>query len=722
MKKLFNSLMLLVAAAALMTACQKEDIADTTTGVHFTINADMALSRTAITDNGDGSYTPTWQKNDKLAVFFGVPTENNTKVNFTNTAADGATGSFEATVNDISGEQTLYAFYPASAFVKNYSNETTGITLPAIQKPLLTSFDPAADILVAKPKQIMVEGTDVTINDMAFARMVSIAKVVLKDATAASKLGGEKVLSVKMVSNETYPLTGRVRIDMKQAKIFDWTVQNPDVTATYDAEANFLINGTNAAYLAVNPTTIPAGETVEFLIETENYEIAKTVELANDLSFPISNVAKVTLNIQDDEVAAKAAETRIYVEGFDNVTTTPKQAAASTTGVTGLGVSNDLTYTYSHNNCNIRFNNNGQSTSNPFLYINAAGSSLTISKIVVNNETNLKFTAKVAQAANNKVNGYLTVRYKESSSDVWNIAGVIASATSWGSAEASLGFSIANTVTSLDLQLEGDAVMLVDDIVLEAGNYTNPDILTVSQTELNLGYTAGATATFEVFANKAWSIANSGSGFTVSPSSGDAYATTIVTVTASAAGGATDADLGAIAITAGGKNATVAVKQSATPAAGTKYYTEVTSDPGDWSGKYLLVYKTGSMVATGNLGSNGKLAATEIIIDAMNGIKYEAETTTPFEVTIEKTTNGYSIKNSKNQYISYSGSSTNISLSDTVSSKNNEWNISIKNGSVVICNAEATTRHIGWNNDDSFKAYTSTSSNKPAVLFKAPTE
>ena len=717
--------MLLVAAAALMTACQKEDIADTTTpSVHFTINADMALSRTAITDNGDGSYTPTWQKNDKLAVFFGFPTEDNTKVNFTNTAADGATSSFEATVNDISDEQTLYAFYPASAFARNYDfNNTTGLNLVGLQSPTLSSFDPAADILVAKPKTVTVSGTDVTINDMAFARMISVAKVVLNDATTGKKLATEKVLSVKIVaSSDEYPLAGRVRIDMDHAKIIDYTVKNPEVKAEYEVEDNFVVNGTNAAYLCVFPTTIPANETVKFLIETENYEITKSVELESDLVFPISNVATIKLNIQDSETVQKVAETRILVESFDGVDATKTQATADATGVKGTGVSENLTYSYSAANCNIRITGAGQTADNPYLYINAAGSSMTISKIAVSNETNLKFTAKVAQASSNKVDGYLTLRYKESSAETWNTAGIIASATSWSSAEASLGFSIANTVTSLDLQLEGDAVMLVDDIVLEAGNYTNPDILTVSETELNLSHTAGATATFEVFANKAWSLANSGSGFTVSPTSGNAYATTTVTVTASAAGGATDADLGAIAITAGGKNATVAVKQSATPAAGTKYYTEVTSDPGNWSGKYLLVYKTGSKVATGNLGSGGKLAATEIIIDAMNGIKYEAETTTPFEVTIEKTTNGYSIKNSNNQYISYSGNSTNISVSNTVSSMNNEWNISIKNGSVVICNAGATTRHIGWNNDNSFKAYTNTSTYEPAVLFKAPTE
>ena len=102
MKNLFKSLMMLGFFAALFSACQKEDTNEgATPSVHFTINADVAASRTAITDNGDGTYTPSWQKNDQLAVFFGFPVENMTPTIFENTANDGTTASFEATVNDV---------------------------------------------------------------------------------------------------------------------------------------------------------------------------------------------------------------------------------------------------------------------------------------------------------------------------------------------------------------------------------------------------------------------------------------------------------------------------------------------------------------------------------------------------------------------------------------------------------------------------------------------
>ncbi len=720
--------MMLGFFAALFSACQKEDANDgATPSVHFTINADVAASRTAITDNGDGTYTPSWQKNDQLAVFFGFPVENMTPTTFENTANDGTTASFEATVNDVTGEQTLYAFYPQSAFAKNYnSNSTTGLNLSTTQQPSLNSFDPAADILVAKPKTITVSGTDVTINDMAFARMISVAKVVLNDATGG-QLADEKVLSVKIAVSDSYDLAGRMRVDMNTAKIIDYTTHDHEVIAKYDVEDNFVINGTNAAYLCVFPTVVPAGETVEFLIETENYEITKSVTLSSDLAFPISNVAKITLNIQESELEAKVAETRIFVESFDAVTVTKTALAAADSNVTGTGVSDYLTYTYSAANCNIRFNGSGQTSTNPFLYINAAGSSMTISNIVVENETNLIFTVKVAQFSSNKQEGNLTVRYKESSADEWTTAGVIASAPTWGEAEASLGLTIANTATSIDLQLEGDAVMVVDDLVLEAGTYVAPDVLTVSKTSIDLGYAADAAATFEVFANNAWTLATTGSGFTVSPSSGAANTTTVVTVTASAAGGEQDADLGSITVTAGDKTETIAISQKATPADGAKYYTEVTVAPADWSGTYLLVEKTNSIVANGNI-SSGTLAAVAASIDA-NGIEYN-ETYQEYEFTITKSTNGYYIQMPNNQYVAYN-SSTNFTTQTTPSTdKKSEWTIEIQDDQVVISNdSSATTRYFGWNKKEvgsgaGFKAYAvqNISANLPVTLYKAPTE
>ena len=452
---------LVAAAAMVLASCQKNEMpAPEKQDVHFTINAGIE-TKTSITDNGDGTYSPSWKNGDQIGIFFTEPEEKVEKVDatFSNTKEDGPVASFEGKAT-VEGEGTFYAFYPKSAFNQHYGDETIRLDLSAVQKPTSTSFDPACDILVAQPCDYLADGETVVIDDLYFARLMSVLKINLKGEFAQGEIVESLTFSVDGVD-----ITGNAKVDYKNATITAWNNGNVDrnvVTASYAEDRYITIaEGNNAAYLVVAPTTIPAGTSLSFTLKTANYNISKTVSAPSDMTFTAGNLSVVNLTIKEENCEAIVAETRIWVEGFDKETVNKTQTSASNSGVAGTGVSNELTYAYSDSNCNVRINSNGQTSTNPFLYINDANASFTASNIKIANEENLALSAMV------KGNGFkLTVEYKESASPTWSSAGKITGTNSY--AQGRVIFAVPTTATSLDIRLTGNGIMYVDDIVLES--------------------------------------------------------------------------------------------------------------------------------------------------------------------------------------------------------------------------------------------------------------
>lgn len=221
----------------------------------------------------------------------------------------------------------------------------------------------------------------------------------------------------------------------------------------------------NVVWLVVNPCTIAGGAKVVFAGETAGYTFSKEVTLSKDLVFPQSQLAVINLTLDETNFTEKQTENRIYVENFGKVTENKIQLRPSATGAVGTGVSENLTYVYSGKNTNIRFNGNGHSSTDPYLYI-PQNESFVIYNLVVNEETSLALSAQV------KTNGgtsKVKVSYKESSTDVWSVASVEMNATTSSfNTVQKVFFNIDSSVKSLDLKFESTNATLVDDIVLES--------------------------------------------------------------------------------------------------------------------------------------------------------------------------------------------------------------------------------------------------------------
>lgn len=500
---------LAVAAAFALGSCTKEETRPSTSenSLHFIINtAEDVQLRSFVENNLDGTYTPKWTKGDKLAIFIGDITASTTAptAKLSNTAETGLTATFDGTVPTDLTDGSFLSFSPAAAFEKGYTDGTVGINLSEIQTPSSLTIDEACDVLVAKPCDFTAENGTVAINDLFFKRIFSIVKVNLNGVEA---LNGEKVTSFTLSAPAT--LTGRAAVDLSTASISQWNTQNKSVIAKYTTDNPEFggVNGLeNTVWFVVNPTTVASGSVVTFSGETENYTFSKEVTLSKDLVFPQSQMAVINLTIGEGNYTAKTTETRIFVEGFDNVETTKTQLQPSVTGASGTGVTESLAYTYSSKNTNLRFTSNGHSSSNPYLYISAANDNLIISNIKISGKTALKFSY---QAKTNSGSSTITVNYKESSSDVWTEVGTSTAGTGTFDTVNSKVFNVSSEATSIDLQIVGSATALVDDLVLESFI----DTRTTLSTPANVSASVDAETPNKV--NVSWNAVENASGYEV---------------------------------------------------------------------------------------------------------------------------------------------------------------------------------------------------------------
>lgn len=436
-----------------------------------------AAVKSFIDNNFDGTYTPKWSKDDELAIFVGK-IDNNTKkptAILKNTNEEGIIAKFEGKITGITETGQFKSFAPASAFqagLNSTSKSRVGINLASVQKPSRHTIDQSCDVLVAQEASYSATNGEIRPADLFFKRMFSIVKVNLN---GPELLNGQKLKEFSITAPKDTILTGRAAIDLAKASIEKWTVENNVVTALYLGTDGPVFgenaqNSNNAVWLVVNPTTIKAGVKLTFSGESEDYSFSKEVTLPKDLSFPESQLAVINLSLTAENCEEKQIESRIFVENFRYVTEQGKHQP-NVTGVSGTGVSDKLKYVYTGNNTDIRFNKNGHSPSNPYLYI-AKNGTFTVENIVVEGETSLTLSAQVRtyQKTSN-----VKLYYKESSATVWSeVNGKFEATTESFDTVQKLNFTISSTVKSLDLKFEPSAATLVDDIVLEKTGGSTP--------------------------------------------------------------------------------------------------------------------------------------------------------------------------------------------------------------------------------------------------------
>lgn len=301
MKKIFKSLFVMAAASATIIACNKEVPAQIDENneelVEVTIIAGNPSTESATKTEMEG-LTPYWSVGDAIGVTDGSA-EKNYKFT-TGITARAETASFTGTT---SVSSALYAYYPYSS---NGVNATNGakVDIPLTQHPTATSFDGAADIMVAK--EFTVDPANTTVEDLEFMRLGAIVKVVLKDKEGTmTETQHPSSVSLTAASN----LVGRVYIDLANQSLGELYYNGSGtVTAEYTTATQYELNGTNAAYFIVYPQTIAEGTTLTVSAETENYEISKDITVpAGGIVLEAGKITTLNVSLLASHINAASA-------------------------------------------------------------------------------------------------------------------------------------------------------------------------------------------------------------------------------------------------------------------------------------------------------------------------------------------------------------------------------------------------------------------------------
>ena len=479
MKKIFTKLMLLAVAAAALVSCDK-NFEEQTFGGELTQTVTLSAEKPAEVRTQLVEGVPYWSAGDKIGVYT-VQEKEADNYAFVN-------DSKEATIKtSFTGQtavaNTLFVYYPYTT--NGIAANGAKVDIPANQNPTAVSFDGKADIMIAKPVTLDAEGKQ--LNNLEFARLGAIVKIVLKDNT--STLAGQHISLLTLTAATN--LTGRVYLDVVNQGIYTgeggglYHGQSKSVTATYTETTQYEVNGTNATYVVVYPQTLKSGSKITVEAVTEGYNISKEITLPTDIALESGKV--VTLNVSLSATEIEKTETvewvnnaynlipsTNYLEVGDKVVIVAKSAAKA------MGLWDD------GNNCPaVAVTKNADNT----VLIDSSVAVLDVMAGKVAGSFAFKSSKGYLYAASSSSN-HLKAESTLTNNSSWNVSIVDGTATVMAQGTNTRNWMRYNTDSSLfSCYGSGQADICIYKLV---GEYTMPPVLTVNPESLSFENTASS--------------------------------------------------------------------------------------------------------------------------------------------------------------------------------------------------------------------------------------
>lgn len=303
MKNIFKSLML-VAVAAMGFACQ-ENVADFTperaNEVVMTITADVDETRTYIDEENK---IVKWSEGDQLKVI-----ENSAVYRTSEAATIDADGKAQFAVsfpkND--GTVTYNAVFPASAVVEEAevnANEVQ-VAVKSFQYPTATSFDPQADVLVAK--ELEFDAQPEALN-MQFKRIVSLGKMTLNE------IEDDAEISKVIFTVENQGLAGRNTVNTTTGEVVSYGDVN-SITLTYAEPI-----ATRDIYFTCNPFKLVADDTFKVtVICADNTAYVREVTLADNKELTFTEGDMSTFSVAMEKVITQTVSSWNLVKDVNDL-------------------------------------------------------------------------------------------------------------------------------------------------------------------------------------------------------------------------------------------------------------------------------------------------------------------------------------------------------------------------------------------------------------------
>lgn len=621
MKNIFSKIMLFAVAATALVSCAKDTentpIDNKEKLIELTLKADKpATVRTELIEG-----VPYWSADDAIGVY--TEAYNNYKFN---------NDSEEATLITTFTGQTavtdkLYPYYPHTT--NGASEDGAKVDIPVNQNPTATSFDGAADIMIAKPITLDAEGTQLA--NLEFARVGAIVKIVLKDNT--SSLAAQHISSLTMTAESN--LVGRVYLDVINQQLGAlYHGQSMSVTATYTEHTQFVVNGENAVYVIVYPQTLVAGTTLTFEASTEGYAIAKAITLPNDIALEMGKVTTLNVSLSAENLTAE--ESGLALPQSDDFAW-----ATGTSGVTPSGElwSSDYSYIYGANG-SLRLGKSGEcghittnaiDLSEPFtVIVDAKAWTTETSQVAVT-------VGEITQTSGNlnpDTAGFSTYMFK---------------------------FDAAGSKEQIKIAITGKRGYIDNLQVLAGHDYVLPPVLTVSTDTISVS----SDATEKTFT---YSVENPVDGTNATIDADVDWITTTdnegtVTVTIEE-NTAEQERKGTITVTYGELSEEITVTQAAAGAT-VAAYVKVTSTSDITDGQYLIVYESGSYAFNGGLNVSSIDANNNYITVTISNSSIESNATTDAAAFTYNSANK-SFKGAGGAWIGRTGTSNGMDESTTI--------------------------------------------------------
>lgn len=324
MKKIFYAIVL---ATATFVGCQNVD--DVNVGnkesVDFSVVASLEgeISRSIISENEDGTYTPAWVEDDKLE--FGL-VENcgNGVINIANAKSmsigDDGKATFGFSLNAYEGNE--FSYVACSPVAQGFADTFAVINFKDVQnvwwKDAAASYNHNDDILVSN---VITRSTQIgngETMEFKMARLNSAMKLVLKGLPVADNA----VKSVTFTCEQ--PIAGTVKVNYA-----DLDGQTYPIPTTLDKGVNHItkdvysylgVSQDVVVFLSCMPATLKAGEkySVEVALE-DGSKLIKEGVLAADLTLDVNEVTTVNVNMADAATKTKVEnlkEDYVYAIGY----------------------------------------------------------------------------------------------------------------------------------------------------------------------------------------------------------------------------------------------------------------------------------------------------------------------------------------------------------------------------------------------------------------------
>ena len=662
-------------AAFSFSSCSKNEVDNPDLQETFThtvtIKLDAPETRTEIVEGADEASFK-WSESD--AGRFVVKENETAGTDITLTSNDDyVTATLGATFKTETASEYVYSAFLAI-------NKTNGglPKIPATQNPTPTSYDPDADILVAKPLTFSATQDELS---MQFYRPVVINKMTLKGLTA-----GETVSTVEISGDEN--IVGYYTIDSNT-----WSGQSNGITVN------------------VNRNVPDGGELVIYFV-----------------SMPVEGVTLTVTATTSDNIYSKTftktisfVENEVTVFGVNNLTKTGKVNYSGTYVLTN-GAGTKMANKWNNGN-NIPAVD--VSLEEGKIYYDPDAVTLSEAKITVSRITDTESeyyglytivqNSKYLYTASTTASSYLKGEESPDQKAYWDIK---LENDEWSikatKSEVSRN-SIRYNNNLFNCYESGQTAIALVDI----DNVKPTPVITLESETINIesdAVTGGATgATFnsntaavtaaayddaECTITSEWltvSVSEKNVSYTATANEASAERTAYIKFTATNTDGRT-------------VSKTITVIQSI--AGHSFYYEKITSVPTSWAGTYLIVCESTSKVFTGAISTTSTKYGLYDSVTISDGKITGNSTLESYECVIESnnsyTNTGYSIC-ANNKYL-YWNSGNSLNAGSSISGQNNIWGIELVDEVIRISNLNTSgtsVRYIKFNSDR-FACYTHT--------------